>query len=131
MFSAVLALFSRGFLGSEGQKFLGVLGGIPWHLPKHQGKEDQGKVHRKFGLLGLFSEVFWGGVSVEAQRDTHKCSCSTPWSATGFQRSKPGWGATGPFGGGVAATPLRHTRNCGKNRDGGVATPWSAAGGGV
>ena len=44
----------------------------------------------------------------------------------------PGWGATGPFGRrGVAATPLRHIRNCGKSRDGGVATPWSATGEGV
>ena len=44
----------------------------------------------------------------------------------------PGRGATGPFGGAVAVTSLRHTRNCGKNRDGGVATPWSATrGGGV
>ena len=34
----------------------------------------------------------------------------------------PGWGATGPFGV-VAATPLQHTRNCGKSRDRGVATP--------
>ena len=36
-----------------------------------------------------------------------------------------GWGATGPFGGGggvVAATPLRHTRNCGKSCDEVVAT---------
>ena len=41
----------------------------------------------------------------------------------------PGWGATGPFGGGVAATPLRHSRNCGKSCDGGVATPCSATGG--
>ena len=35
------------------------------------------------------------------------------------------------LGRGVAATPLQHTRNCGKSRDGGVATPWSATGGGV
>ena len=35
-------------------------------------------------------------------------------------------GATGAFGGGgVAATPLLHTQNCG------IATPWSATGGGV
>ena len=36
----------------------------------------------------------------------------------------PGWGATG----------LRHTRNCRKSRNGGVATPWRATwgrGGGV
>ena len=40
----------------------------------------------------------------------------------------------GPLGGGggVAATPLLHTQNCGMSRDRGVATPWSAtAGGGV
>ena len=43
----------------------------------------------------------------------------------------PGWGATGPFTNGVAATPLRHTRNCRKRRDRGVAIPWSATGGGV
>ena len=43
----------------------------------------------------------------------------------------PGWGATGFFRGVVAATPLRHTRDCGKIHDGGVATPWSATGGGV
>ena len=42
-----------------------------------------------------------------------------------------GMGATGPFTGGVAATPLRHTRNCGKSHDGDVATPWSATGGSV
>ena len=29
----------------------------------------------------------------------------------------PGWGATGPFRRGVAATPLRHPRNCGKSRE--------------
>ena len=41
-------------------------------------------------------------------------------------------GATGVFWGGVAATPLLHTQNCGMSRDRGVATPWSAtAGGGV
>ena len=34
------------------------------------------------------------------------------------------------WGGGVAATPLRHPQNCRKSRDGGVATPWSAIGGG-
>ena len=43
----------------------------------------------------------------------------------------PGRGETGPFGGGVvAATHLQHPRNCGKSGDGGVATPWSATGGG-
>ena len=26
-----------------GQKILGVLAGFPWYLPKHQGKEDQGR----------------------------------------------------------------------------------------
>ena len=36
------------------------------------------------------------------------------------------WGA-----GGVAATPLLHTQNCGMSCDTGVATPWSATGGGV
>ena len=35
----------------------------------------------------------------------------------------------GPLGGGVAATPLLHTQNCGMNRDRGVATPWGATGG--
>ena len=40
-------------------------------------------------------------------------------------------GATGAFGRGVAATPLLHTQNCGMSRDRGVATPWSATGGGV
>ena len=36
------------------------------------------------------------------------------------------------FGGGVvAATRLLHTQNCGMSRDRGVATPWSATGGGV
>ena len=35
------------------------------------------------------------------------------------------------FWGGVAATPLLHTQNCGMSRDRGVATPWSATGGGV
>ena len=39
-------------------------------------------------------------------------------------------GATGAFGGGVAATPLLHTQNCGMSRDRGAATPWSATGGG-
>ena len=39
-------------------------------------------------------------------------------------------GATGAFGVGVAATPLLHTQNCGMSRDRGVATPWSATGGG-
>ena len=43
----------------------------------------------------------------------------------------PERGATGPFGAGVAATPLRHTQNCGMSRDRGVSTPWSATGGGV
>ena len=33
--------------------------------------------------------------------------------------------------GGVAATPLLHTQNCGMSRNRGVATPWSATGGGV
>ena len=38
----------------------------------------------------------------------------------------------GPLGGGgVAATPLLHTQNFGMSRDRGVATPWSATGGGV
>ena len=36
----------------------------------------------------------------------------------------------GPLGGGVAARPLLHTQNCGVSRDRGVATPWSATGGG-
>ena len=41
-------------------------------------------------------------------------------------------GATGAFeGGGVAGTPLLHAQNCGMSRDRGVATPWSATGGGV
>ena len=31
----------------------------------------------------------------------------------------------------TAATPLRHPRNCGRSSDRGVATPWSATGGGV
>ena len=35
----------------------------------------------------------------------------------------------GPWGGGVAATPLLHTQNCRMSRDRGVATPWSATGG--
>ena len=39
-------------------------------------------------------------------------------------------GATGALRGGVAATPLLHTQNCGMSRDRGVATPWSATGGG-
>ena len=72
------------------------------------------------------------------QRDARKCSCSTPWSAMGFggpnypqHPTGLGWGATGPCEGGIAATPLRHTRNCGKSRDGGVATPWIAPKGGV
>ena len=39
-------------------------------------------------------------------------------------------GATGAFGGGVAATPLLHIQNCGMSRDRGVATQWSAIGGG-
>ena len=38
--------------------------------------------------------------------------------------------ALGGGGGGVVATPLRHTPNCGKSRDRDVATPWSATGGG-
>ena len=37
----------------------------------------------------------------------------------------------GPLGGGVAASPLLHTQNCGMSRDRGVATQWSATGGGV
>ena len=32
----------------------------------------------------------------------------------------------GPFGEGVAATPLQHTRNRRESCDGGIATPWSA-----
>ena len=32
--------------------------------------------------------------------------------------------------GGVAATPLLHTQNCGMSRNRGVATPWSPTGGG-
>ena len=42
-----------------------------------------------------------------------------PWSA-GFGRSKLPATLQGGVGGGgvVAATPLRHTRNCGKSRDG-------------
>ena len=39
-------------------------------------------------------------------------------------------GATGAFGRSVAATPLLRTQNCGMSRDRGVATPWSATGGG-
>ena len=39
-------------------------------------------------------------------------------------------GATGAFERGVAATPLLHTQNCGMSRDRGLATPWSATGGG-
>ena len=70
-------------------------------------------------------------------------ACVAAGSATGFGRSKlpatvprsplqgSGWGAIGPFGRGVAATPLLHTGNCGKSRDRGVATPWSATRGGV
>ena len=37
----------------------------------------------------------------------------------------------GLWGGGVAATPLLHTQNCGMSHDRGVATPWSATGRGV
>ena len=40
-------------------------------------------------------------------------------------------GATWGLWGGVAATPLLHTQNCGMSRDRGVATPWSATGRGV
>ena len=36
------SVFLRFLLGSEGLKILGVLGGFPWFLPKHQGMEDQG-----------------------------------------------------------------------------------------
>ena len=43
----------------------------------------------------------------------------------------PGRGATGRFGRGVAAISLKHTRNCRKSCDGGVATPWSATAAGV
>ena len=39
-------------------------------------------------------------------------------------------GATGVFGRGVAATPLLHTQNCGMSCGRGVATTWSATGGG-
>ena len=49
MFSAVF--FLSVFLGVSGvqreQKFLGVLGGFPWCLPKHQGKEGQGNFENK------------------------------------------------------------------------------------
>ena len=38
--SVFLVFFFSGV--QRGQKFLGVLGGFPWYLPKHQGKEDQG-----------------------------------------------------------------------------------------
>ena len=71
--------------------------------------------------------------------DTRTSGCFTLWSATGFWRSKlpaaPAGGVRdgvrqGPFGGCSCNTPLRHTRNCRKNRNGGVATPWSVTGGG-
>ena len=57
------------------------------------------------------------------------------WQTGVYNDTKFSWQSTGGpgmgcemalFGGGVAATPLRHTRNCGKSRDRGVATPWSA-----
>ena len=80
-------------------------------------------------------------------------SCSTPWSATELRRAKlaatplASGSATPPksqdecyrgvrdgfWGGGrvVTATPLRHTRNCGKSRNGGVTAPCSTRGRGV
>ena len=93
------------------------------------------------------------------EKQASTCSCYTPWSATGCRRSKlhttplaacrwqrcpppppraktsatggSGMGCDRALGGrGVAATPLQHTRNCGKSCDGGVATPWRATGGG-
>ena len=51
-------------------------------------------------------------------------------SATGGFQEGVRQGPLGGGGGGVAATPLRHTHNCGKSRDRGVATPWRATGGG-
>ena len=45
-------------------------------------------------------------LSVKVQRDTRKCSCSTPWSATRFQRSKlPATPSTGVQDG-VRQAPL-------------------------
>ena len=48
-FQLFFSVFLGILWGSEGQKFLGVLGGFPWYLPKHQGKEDQG-----IGSIWLF-----------------------------------------------------------------------------
>ena len=81
-------------------------------------------------------------LSVKVERDTSQCSCSIPWSATGFWRpdspatplagptQASGMGCDRPFWGGVAATPLLHIGNSRMSRDRGVATPWSATEGG-
>ena len=51
-FLAVFLCFSRVFTGvKRGKKILGVLGGFPWFLPKHQGMEDQGRSQRPLGRL--------------------------------------------------------------------------------
>ena len=54
VFSAVC----QGFLGSEWVKFLGVLGGSPWFLPKDQGTEDPGTPIENTGLVGSSLEIF-------------------------------------------------------------------------
>ena len=73
-------------------------------------------------------------LSVKVQRDTRKCSCSPPWSRTGLRRcTLPAtlYGGVrdvvrqGPlWGGGVAATPLRDTRNFSAS----PSTVWRAIG---
>ena len=79
---------------------------------------------------GLNSEV-------QATRDTPgrwQCYAFLPRAkrsaigAFGMGCDRALWGGGG---GCVAATALRHIQYCGKSRDRGVATPWSATGGGV
>ena len=42
-FSDLFLYFCKVFSGVERSKNLGVLGGFPWLIPKHQGKEDQSR----------------------------------------------------------------------------------------
>ena len=77
--------------------------------------------HRKLTVsqLGTVHKTVLG-------RDTRKCSCSTPWSATG-----PDVVRQGPLGGGHSCnTPATHSK-LQKEPARGVATPWGARGGGV
>ena len=53
VFSAVFLCFSRIFSGGrEGQKILGVSGGLPWFLPKHQEMGSSGLASFPERILG-------------------------------------------------------------------------------